>query len=405
MVGHVRARVAGLYRSLTRAGEEQPLHRMALAVVLLLDAFILVSVFDGLDVHTRQLAPPEERIPPLCRAIVIDGTWSPERRLDELAATVASRRSAYRDPAEREPEVVPACARVLGPIAALSGHEELGPLLERRHRLSSELRDAQTALTREKGAYDTQLLKALATAGADTPDTEAIVAAVERRTAAIEAGRVRIREIDVRVERSTEADGLRRAIDAVDEAARAALAADLRAEERWHPVRRLGMQLAFLLPLVIVFATWHGASARRGRGVQALVTAHLAVIAAVPLLLRIAEAAYDVIPKRLLKRFIDLLVSLKLVALWHYLVIALAVAAGLALVFAVQRWMFSQERLVERRIAKDQCQRCGKRLPPRARACPFCGYGQRRSCASCGGATPMHAPYCIECGAPAARTG
>jgi RNA polymerase subunit RPABC4/transcription elongation factor Spt4 len=117
--------------------------------------------------------------------------------------------------------------------------------------------------------------------------------------------------------------------------------------------------------------------------------------------LRIADAVYDVIPKRLLRRLIDLLVSLKLVALWHYLVIAAAIGAALATAFVIQRWLFSRERLMERRIARGQCQRCGKRLPPGARACPFCGYGQARACAACGGLTPVHAPFCAECGEPA----
>ena len=161
------------------------------------------------------------------------------------------------------------------------------------------------------------------------------------------------------------------------------------------------MQLLFLLPLLGTFAVWHGASARRGRGLQALVAAHLVVVASIPLIFRIAEAVYDVLPKRFLKRFIELLVSLKLVAIWHYLVIALGVAAALATVFAIQRWLFSRERLLERRIAKGECQSCGKRLPAGARACPFCGYGQRRACSSCGGRTPVHAPFCSECGAPA----
>jgi RNA polymerase subunit RPABC4/transcription elongation factor Spt4 len=133
------------------------------------------------------------------------------------------------------------------------------------------------------------------------------------------------------------------------------------------------------------------------------VSSHLVVVASIPVLLRVGDAVYEVIPKRLLKRLIDLLESLKLVALWHYLVIALAVAAGLATVFAIQRWLFSRERLMERRIAKGQCQRCGKRLPAGARACPFCGFGQRRACGACGGATPVHAPFCAECGVPAVQ--
>lgn len=75
----LREKLGALRTTLTHAGEEQPLHKAALAVVILLDVFILVSIFDGLDVHTRQLASPSERVPPLCREIVIEGAWTPAR--------------------------------------------------------------------------------------------------------------------------------------------------------------------------------------------------------------------------------------------------------------------------------------------------------------------------------------
>jgi hypothetical protein len=399
MLANVKRRLTAVYRSLTRTGEEQPLHKVALAVVLLLDVFILISIFDGLEVHSQQLASPSERIPQLCREMVIDRAWSPAARLDRLAAAVAERRSVYRNPERREPETLPACARVLGPIQAIAAKDELGELLETRQRLTSDLRDAETALAREKGAYDTHLLESLAKPATQRTEVEAILANVQLRTTAIEAAHARLAELDARLEGSREVASLWAALDAGGAGEAASLAAELRELERWYEVKRLGMQLLFLLPLLAAFATWHAASARRGRGLQALVSSHLVVVASIPLVFRIADAVYEVIPKRLLKRLIDLLVSLKLVALWQYLVIAVAVAAALLTVYAIQRWLFSRERLIERRIAKEQCQRCGKRLPGGARACPFCGYGQTRACPSCGGATPVHAPFCSACGA------
>jgi RNA polymerase subunit RPABC4/transcription elongation factor Spt4 len=399
MLANLREKLTGLYRSLTRTAEEQPLHKLALAVVLLLDLFILISIFDGLEVHTRQLASPGERIPHRCREIVIDRAWTPDVRLARLASEVGERRSAYRDPDAREAEPEPACARVLTPIREIAGDAELGELLEKRERLSDELEDAERELAREKGAYDTRLLETLAKPGAERPDVEAILANVQRRTSAIEAARDRLNGIDASVTGSPRVRALWEVLDALGPADSTFLAAELRRVERWYQVQRLGMQLLFLLPLLGAFAAWHAASARKGRGLQALVASHLVVVTSIPVLFRVADAVYEIIPKQLLKRLIDLLVSLKLVALWHYLVIALAVAAGLATVFAIQRWLFSRERLLERRIGKGQCQRCGKRLPAGARACPFCGYAQHRACAACGRPTPVHARYCAECGA------
>jgi hypothetical protein len=107
------SKLGALRATLTHAGEEQPLHRAALAVVILLDVFVLVSIFDGLEVHTRQLASPDERVPALCREVVIDGGWTPARRLDRLGAEVSSRRSRWApEEPRREAVLLPACARV-----------------------------------------------------------------------------------------------------------------------------------------------------------------------------------------------------------------------------------------------------------------------------------------------------
>lgn len=53
--------------------DQQPLGKAALTIILLLDFFILFSIFNGLAVHTRQLASPEKRISGSCREIVLEG--------------------------------------------------------------------------------------------------------------------------------------------------------------------------------------------------------------------------------------------------------------------------------------------------------------------------------------------
>jgi RNA polymerase subunit RPABC4/transcription elongation factor Spt4 len=94
--------------------------------------------------------------------------------------------------------------------------------------------------------------------------------------------------------------------------------------------------------------------------------------------------------------------SLKLVAIWHYLIIALAVAAALFLIYIFQKKLFSREKLIERRISKGDCQRCGKHLPAGSQACPFCGFAQFKPCSSCGKLMHVHGRFCRECGKPSA---
>ena len=77
------------------------------------------------------------------------------------------------------------------------------------------------------------------------------------------------------------------------------------------------MQLIFLLPLFLIFRAWNSASLRGGRGLQTLVSAHLLVVSFIPILFKLIEAVYRIIPHRLLAAVFEFLAAFRLVAIWH----------------------------------------------------------------------------------------
>ncbi len=143
---------------------------------------------------------------------------------------------------------------------------------------------------------------------------------------------------------------------------------------------------------------WNNTSIRKNRGIQILVSSHLLVVSFIPVFFKIIETVYEIIPKKMLAKLIALLESLKLVALWHYLVIALAIAAALFIIYLFQKKLFSRDKLMERRIAKGLCQQCGKHLPAGSNACPFCGFAQFKACGNCNQPTLVEGKFCKACG-------
>src|SRR5512139_3295741 len=69
VIGKIKERVSRIRTNLTSL-DAQPISKAALVVILFLDIFILTSVFNGLDEHTRQLPAPDDYIPYSCRDIV-----------------------------------------------------------------------------------------------------------------------------------------------------------------------------------------------------------------------------------------------------------------------------------------------------------------------------------------------
>jgi hypothetical protein len=398
MASRLRSKIQDVWSHLSRLGEGQPLHRAALVVLLLLDVFILVSIVQGLEEHTDQLADPWDRVPVECRDVVLEGAWGPTARLDKLDDATHRASGAERAPDLRRKPLHPICAALIEPLEAVSRDPALAELLARRHRLRAEVRELEAALSGPKAAYDTALLGQIARepGAAAVP---AIAQDLREKTTALEAARAQLAALDAALSADPKLELLRGRIDAVREEDRRRLADDLRSLQFWFPMKRLGMRLAFLLPPFLAFWAWNGASLRRRRGVQTLVSSHLVVVSFLPILWELGEAVYDVLPKRLLRALLELLAAWNLAALWHYGVIALAVATALLVVHGVQRRFFSWERLLERRIAKGQCQDCGKPLPAGARACVFCGFSQYEPCPRCGRPAHVRARHCPECGA------
>ncbi len=378
--------------------DEQPLSKAALVIILFLDIFILIAIFNGLDRHTRQFSSPDEYIPNACREIVINRHWNSTNRMDNLSQIIISYSNSYYRIDEKKKGRHPICVPYIDLLDQIKNDKALTGIFEERSKAGREAGELQQRINNLKGAYDTSLLETIAGQQESRTNVDATKREFQQKTNALNTLNNRIASLDQTISGDAKVKLLWGKLQGLQEQDREKLLSDLRRLNFWYPVTRLGMQMIFLLPLFAVFYAWNNASLRKNRGVQTLVSSHLLGVSFIPIFCKIIETLYDIIPKILLKKIIDLLESLKLVAIWHYLVIALAVAAALFLIYIFQRKLFSREKLVERRISKGECQQCGKHLPTESYACPFCGFAQFKSCSSCNKLMHVHGKYCRECG-------
>lgn len=385
--------------NLTSVGD-QPLSKAVLVILLFLDIFILVSIFDGLDRHTRQLSSPDEYIPDSCREIVINRQWNPTNLTDNLSQIITSFKTNYYRIEEKKKERHPVCSPYIDLIDQIKNDKALTDVFEERNKAVREAKELQHQINSLKGAYDTSLLETIAKEPEREGKVDAIKKDFQQKTNALNILKNRIASLEQTIHENTKVKLFWEKMQGLQEQDRGKLISDLRNLNFWYPLKRLGMQMLFLLPLFAVFYAWNNASIRKSRGIQTLVSSHLLVVSFIPIFCKIIETVYDIIPKVFLQKFIDLLESLKLVAIWHYLIMAFAVAAALLLIYVFQKKLFSQEKLIERRISKGACQHCGKHLPAGSQACPFCGSGQFKPCSHCNKPMHVYGKYCRECGQP-----
>ncbi len=378
--------------------DNQPISKAALVIILFLDFFILTSIFTGMDQHTRQLASPDDSIPSFCRDVVINQEWNPTSRTENLSNLIISYTNSYYPPAETKKDWHPTCAPYLDLFDKIKNNKELAAVFEERKKFNREAQELQRQINTEKGAYDTSLLETIAKQEEGQANVDRIQENLQAKTESLNTLRGQIAALELEINNNPTVRLLWEKLATQQQAARTQLRADLQNAYFWYPLKKLGMQILFLLPLFAIFYLWNSASVRKIRGIQTLVSAHLLVVSFIPIFFKIIETIYDILPKKLLQSLIELLESLKLIAIWHYLVIALAIAAALFCIYIFQRKIFSREKLMERRIMKGQCQQCGKLLPKGSLACSFCGFSQYKSCSSCDKPTFVFGKHCSNCG-------
>ena len=393
------SKLTAIGRGLTRLNN-YPIGKAALTVVLMLDVFILMSIFRGLDDHSDQLASPYDVIPAHCRAIVVDRTWSPNNALDKIAQAIPYYKNDpdYRNPLRQLNDVHAACRPLLRMLEGIANDRLLAASLGKQLRLGTQIGQVNSKLEKIRGAYDTSLLETIAQQNSANNEVAELKARVRELTAKLNQLSKEQRNVAQRI---VQAPAIAQLLNLIGEPS-ADAAADQEAElimlRYWQPVKRLGMELLFLLPLICAFYFWNSRSLRANRPYQTLVSAHLLTVACIPVVFAVFELLHDIIPYRLFTELFDLLRELNAVAIWHYLMMAVVIAVAMALTYLLQMKVFSHQRLIKKRIAKSLCQNVGVGIGPQDNACALCGFKQFKSCDNCAQSTYVFAPFCRECG-------
>ena len=165
MLGFLSDKFTKIKRNLSSL-DDKPIGKAALVTLFLLDVFILVSIFDGLSDHTRQLTRPSQVIPQVCRDIVIDDEWNKTSRLTKLARTVSlSRGNYYLQDERRLAELIdkhPDCKSITDLLLAIEGEKVTTEKLNEWIDIKREILQINATLKQVNSAYDTSLLEDIA---------------------------------------------------------------------------------------------------------------------------------------------------------------------------------------------------------------------------------------------------
>lgn len=186
MLGYIKNKAAQLKLNLFSLNE-QPIGKAALSVIIFLDIFILISIFNGLDEHTGQLSSPYEFIPQSCRIIVINNDWNETNRLTRLARAISNSRNYYylRNEKDRHQERHPTCTQISKLFLSIEDDRSLTANLKEFLDTKNEVKDLNSELDRIKGAYNTSLLEIIADKGVKTKNVSALKKEMTEKTTSL----------------------------------------------------------------------------------------------------------------------------------------------------------------------------------------------------------------------------
>lgn len=402
-MGNIFTKITELRDHLFKLDDREPLSKLSLIVIIALDIFVLIVLFNGLSRHTEQLTSPYEYVPYECRAVYIGGNWLETNRLDKLQPLVLSgyenisyRYEGYLERADTE-IMHPICAGLYMTIKAIADDENLKAFFIKRQLLETQRRDIDRELSKERSTYNTSLLENIA----DTRIPEDELGAISSKSKVLsDTQNVIVNEISAINKQLNSAPLIASLWQDISRhtSTREKLIADYKRYQYWYAFKKLLWQMLFMLPIFFAFYLWSSHSVRKQHTIQTLTATHLLVVSTLPIIMKIIELVLDLIPRHFFKKLFELLEDLHLIALWHYFIIFAAVAASLFIIYLVQKKLFNQHRTSQRRLMKGECYACGLKLPPNAEFCPFCGEPQLKPCSTCHGITPVQADFCIRCG-------
>lgn len=394
----IKRRFVAFKNNLTKIKNKEPLGTLSLVVIILLDIFVLSVVFRGLSDHTNQLISPLQYAPQTCREVFIQQSWTSENELDELQEVVLAKYYHYGLSETTDlKKMHPKCAEFYMHIEAMEADSLLWQLFIERQNLQQESNQLNISTFSRKAVTDNTLLTEISR-GNDFNEYPSISAKNRAETEKQEMLTSRLDKINSEIYAEQKVKDILRMISSWNGEQRQQFMAELNTFEKWYKFRELGWQMLFLLPLFFIFYFWNHRSIKKGNGLQILISTHLLVIIAIPIFTKIIEIVLELIPKHFFEKLFKILFSLHLIAIWHYVLILLAVLVAIFLIYIIQQKLFNKKRLQQRRLSNSCCIECGKKLPAKVKVCPFCGEKQLEDCSECKLETYICGDYCVNCG-------
>jgi predicted RNA-binding Zn-ribbon protein involved in translation (DUF1610 family) len=390
----------------TRTINNEPLNRVSLIVIILIDIFILVNVFSGLDDISRWYISPTEAYP--CYS-----EWQNYRTQTNKDKDFEIIRLALPDRINNLPSFPqtnqPSKQARLGKVSEICvnygnskekiSNSENKQIIQTLGQKQSRISNLEQTNRTIRAQYDSSLLEK--SAGQPREKSINLVAAdkakqeLEKNTRNISTLNQEISTFKNQLLTKPEISSFLAFLKDRDKFT--TVETGYKKASFWYPSIQLALQSLFLLPLIIIALSAYKFAHRRRYGLISLISWHLLVIFFIPLILKIFEfLQFGVI----FKFIFDIVSAILggLLFLVSYIYILLIPLIGFGIIKFAQKIILNPKAQATNRVQKSRCVNCARKIRHNDAHCPHCGYYQYVECPNCHSLTYKYLSYCKECG-------
>ena len=402
-------RILAQFLSKSRKINNEPLNKVSLIVIILIDIFILVNVFTGLNDISRWNLDPSQAYP--CYSEWANyQTQTNKNTIDKKYEffmlslpddnnTQSRFRQIYQQTESGHlGKVSETCLQYADYKDKInnSANQQARKSIEQKQAEISKLQQSSRTI---RSQYDSTLLEKIAgqsrNQSINSVEAEKAKQALDKNTRTISTLGKEVN--NVKNELIAKPESLSFIAFLQDDEKFKEVEKGYQQASFWYPSIQFLFQSLFLLPLIFVALLVHKFAQRKGYGLISLISWHLLVIFFIPLILKIFEFLQVGVIFQFLFEIISALFG-GLLFLISYVYILIIPLLGFGIIKFFQKVVFNPKSQVARRVQKSCCIKCAKTIRHHDSYCPHCGYYQYVECPNCHHLTYEHMPYCKQCG-------
>jgi predicted RNA-binding Zn-ribbon protein involved in translation (DUF1610 family) len=390
----------------SRTINNEPLNQVSLIVIILIDIFILVNVFTGLnDISTWHVSPSEAN-PCYYEWKNYRNQKSQDKDYDILKLSLPYdintsplfQESYQKSTIGHLGNVSEICLNYAGYKDKIYNQENI-QLVKNINQKQTKISNLEQTNRSIRNQYDSTLLEKIAGQPSDksinSVNAEKAKQELEKNSRSISTLKTEITNFKNQLIAKPESNSFLSFIK--DENQFGTVEQKYQQSSFWYPSIQLAFQSFFLLPLILVAFSIYKLAQSRGYGLISLISWHLLVIFFIPLILKIFEFLQVGVIFEFLFKIISKLLG-GLLFLISYVYILMIPIIGFGIIKFVQKFILNPKVQAANRVQKSRCLNCAKKIRRNDMYCPHCGYYQYIECSNCNHLTYKHLSHCKDCG-------